>query len=87
MEVLKHAASLPDGVHSHPAPDQAPLPDLMASLQQAHATLSTTPAERMRAEVFRPSHTLPTMTLAELVRLARTREVSHDGFIMMGSSC
>ena len=70
LEVLKHAASLPEGVRSHPAPDQALPPDLMASLQQAHAALRTNPAERMRAEVFRPSHILPTMTLAELVRLA-----------------
>ena len=42
----------------------------MASLQRAHAALSTHPAERMRAEVFRPTHTLPTRSLAEQVRSA-----------------
>ncbi len=69
VEVLKHAASLPKDARSRAVPDQAPPPDLMASLQQAHATLSANPAERMRAEVFRPSHVLPTMTLAEQVCL------------------
>ena len=65
--MLRHAVSLPDDERAKPAPAQAPPPELMASLQQAAAALRLDQAEQMRAAVFRPSHILPTVSLAEQV--------------------
>ncbi|CAK0786976.1 hypothetical protein CVIRNUC_010192 [Coccomyxa viridis] len=65
LGVLRHAVSLPEDERAKPAPVQAPPPELMASLQQAAAALRLGQAEQMRAAVFRPSHILPTVTLAE----------------------
>ena len=65
--MLRHAVSLPEDERTQPAPVQAPPPELMASLQQAAAALRLDQAEQMRAAVFRPSHVLPTVTLAEQV--------------------
>ena len=67
VDVLRHATSLPEDERAKPAPVQAPPPELMASLQQAAAALRLGQAEQMRAAVFRPSHILPTVTLAEQV--------------------
>jgi hypothetical protein len=66
--VLQHAVSLPGDVRSAQVPGRAPPPDVMSALHQAAAALSVNPAEQMRASVFRPSHNLPTRTLAEQVR-------------------
>ena len=65
--MLSHAVSLPEDERAKPAPVKAPPPELMASLQQAAAALRLDQAEQMRAAVFRPSHALPTVTLAEQV--------------------
>ena len=67
LDVLRHAASLPEDERAKPSPVQAPPPELMASLQHAAAALRLDQAEQMRAAVFRPSHVLPTVTLAEQV--------------------
>ena len=71
LDVLRHAVSLPEDERAKPAPVQAPPPELMASLQQAAAALGLNQAEQMRAAVFRPSHVLPTVTLAEQVHTLR----------------
>ena len=67
LDVLRHAVSLPEDERAKPAPIQAPPPELMASLHQAAAALRLDQAEQMRAAVFRPSHILPTVSLAEQV--------------------
>lgn len=48
-------------------PAQAPPAELMEKLHSAAAALSMGSAQQMRASVFRPSHNLPTVTLAEQV--------------------
>ena len=63
LEVLGHAATLPEDKHARPA--EQPPPELMQQLHKAAAALSTGRAEQMRADVFRPSHHLPTVTLAQ----------------------
>jgi len=68
VDVLKHAASLPEDMRSRPASNQGASTEVMASLRQAAAALSMNPAEQIRATVFRPTHILPTVTLAEQVR-------------------
>lgn len=65
LELLQHAASLPEDQCSRPA--QPPPPEVMEQLQKAAAALSRRSAEQMRAGVFQPSHNLPTVTLAEQV--------------------
>ncbi|KAK9917919.1 hypothetical protein WJX75_009572 [Coccomyxa subellipsoidea] len=63
IELLNHAASLPEDLRVRPA--QAPPAELMEKLRSAAAALSMGSAQQMRASVFRPSHNLPTVTLAE----------------------
>ena len=65
IELLNHAASLPEDLRVRPA--QAPPAELMEKLRSAAAALSMGSAQQMRASVFRPSHNLPTVTLAEQV--------------------
>lgn len=63
IEVLSHAATLPEDERARPA--EPPPAEVMQQLQKAAAALSTGRAEQMRATVFRPSHNLPTIALAE----------------------
>lgn len=63
IEVLGHAATLPEDERARPA--EPPPAELMLPLHKAAAALSTGRAKQMRANVFRPSHNLPTVTLAQ----------------------
>ncbi|CAL8464841.1 g4376 [Coccomyxa elongata] len=63
IEVLSHAATLSEDERARPA--EPPPAEVMQQLHKAAAALSTGRAEQMRASVFRPSHNLPTITLAE----------------------
>ncbi len=69
IELLSHAASLPEDLRERPA--QPPPAALMQELHTAAAALSIkSDAQQMRANVFRPSHILPTVTLAQQVSQA-----------------
>ncbi|EIE22830.1 hypothetical protein COCSUDRAFT_42427 [Coccomyxa subellipsoidea C-169] len=64
IELLSHAASLPEDLRERPA--QPPPAALMQELHTAAAALSIkSDAQQMRTNVFRPSHILPTVTLAQ----------------------
>ena len=69
LELLRHAASLPEQAMQQPP--EPPPADVMAALQRAATALGSTGGaaerERLRAGVFRPSHELPTMSLAQQV--------------------
>ena len=84
--MLRHAVSLPEDERAKPAPVQAPPPELMASLQQAAAALRLGQAEQMRAAVFRPSHILPTVTLAEQVRESKNMKLASLSGALPSSS-
>ena len=65
LEVLRHAATLPDqDANKHPS---GPPPAIMASLRAAASALGHSSRDETAQRVFRPSHALPTVTLAQQV--------------------
>eukprot|EP00873_Tetraselmis_striata_P025439 jgi/Tetstr1/445703/TSEL_003502.t1 len=63
-ELLAHAVALPPGERAVPRPP-AP-PELVAELRKVAGSLGAQERDRARAAVFRPGHSLPTMSLREL---------------------
>ena len=65
LEVLRHAATLPEqDANKHLS---GPPPAIMASLRAAASALGHSSQDEMAQRVFRPSHALPTVTLAQQV--------------------
>ncbi|KAK9803022.1 hypothetical protein WJX72_003617 [[Myrmecia] bisecta] len=67
VEMLKHAASIPEDERNRPRP--GPPPELMEQLMAAARGLEGPSREQRRQEVFRPSHNLPTVSLAQHAQL------------------
>ena len=72
-QLLRRARALPDQAGGRPPGGGGPPADVMEALRKAAAGLGAAGAfqqgerERARAGVFRPSHALPTVTLAQQV--------------------
>lgn len=81
IEMLSHAISLPEEERKKPLPP--PPADLLGKLHLAATNLGKQ-RQQAAADVFRPSHRLPTRSLAEQV--AKTICL-HEHMIKFGQLC